>query len=52
MVIPQGGGGGGGGSILPGSICGHGPLDLLTFAANFWPRMGDWIAFVILYQNP
>ena len=27
--------GGGGGSILPGDICGHGPLDLLTFAANF-----------------
>ena len=26
---------GGGGSILPGDICGHGPLDLLTFAANF-----------------
>ena len=25
----------GGGSILPGDICGHGPLDLLTFAANF-----------------
>ena len=33
MVIPEGGGGGGG-SILPGDICGHGPLDLLTFAAN------------------
>ena len=31
----RGGGGGGGGSILPGDICGHGPLDLLTFAANF-----------------
>ena len=30
MAIP-----GGGGSILPGDICGHGPLDLLTFAANF-----------------
>ena len=27
--------GGGGGSILPGNICGHGPLDMLTFAANF-----------------
>ena len=27
--------GGGVGSILPGDICGHGPLDLLTFAANF-----------------
>ena len=26
--------GGGGGLILPGDICGHGPLDLLTFAAN------------------
>ena len=26
---------GGGGSILPGNICGHGPLDMLTFAANF-----------------
>ena len=21
--------------ILPGDLCGHGPLDLLTFAANF-----------------
>ena len=29
------GGGRGGGSILPGDICGHGPLELLTFAANF-----------------
>ena len=28
VVIPEGG------SILPGDICGHGPLDLLTFAAN------------------
>ena len=27
--------GGGFGLILPGDICGHGPLDLLTFAANF-----------------
>ena len=32
MVNPEVGGGG---SILPGDICGHGPLDLLTFAANF-----------------
>ena len=31
---PRGGGGWGGVSILPGDICGHGPLDLLTFAAN------------------
>ena len=30
----------GGRLILPGNICGHGPLDLLTFAANFQPRMG------------
>ena len=41
VVIPEWGGGGG---ILPGDICGHGPLDLLTFAAN----LGDWIAFAIL----
>ena len=27
--------GGGGGLILPRDICGYGPLDLLTFAANF-----------------
>ena len=33
MVIPEGGGGVG--PILPGGICGNGPLDLLTFAANF-----------------
>ena len=24
----------GGGGWAPGDICGHGPLDLLTFAAN------------------
>ena len=40
--------GGGGGSILPGDICGYGQPDLLTFAANSQPRMGDWIAFAIL----
>ena len=45
MVIP---GVGEGGSILPGDLCGHGPLNLLTFATNFQPRMGDWIAFEIL----
>ena len=28
--------------ILPGDICGHGPLDLLTFAVKYFqPRMGD-----------
>ena len=31
---PSGGKRGVGGSILPGDICGHGPLDSLTFAAN------------------
>ena len=35
LINGQPRGGGGGGSILPGDICGHGPLDLLTFAANF-----------------
>ena len=50
MVIP-GVGVGGGGSILPGDLCGYGPLFLLTFAANFQPRMGDWIAFAINFYS-
>ena len=33
VVIPEWGAGGG--AILAGDICGHGPLDLLTIAANF-----------------
>ena len=36
-----------GGSILPGDICGHGPLDSLTFAANCLAQDKG-----LLLQNP
>ena len=39
VVIPEGG------SILPGDICGHGPLDLLTFGANCLAQDGGLDCF-------
>ena len=44
--------GGGGGLILPGDIRGHGPLDLLTFAANFSPGWGIGLLFQFYSRIP